>query len=103
MAIDTTIQINNPHEWETPALIAAVTRAQRMVTGDLPPHWESTRVTMHTKGRDRDGMLECMLVHTATHIVPDSCAHNAVRKHEGVVIAVGMIQRPGSDEFEFHS
>lgn len=102
MAIDTTIQINNPHEWETRALIAAVMRAQRMVTGELPPHWRSTKVTAYTSGRDRDGMLECMLIHTA--VVPLTVTIGQLpATQEATVIAVGMIQRPGSDEFEFHS
>lgn len=100
MSTRTEILVQNPHEFEPAALIAAITRAQRMLTGDLPTTWESTKVTIHTNGRDRDGMLECMLVQfaTLTEVLgqfPTVC--------DKLVIAVGMIQRPGSTEFEFHS
>lgn len=100
MAIDTTIRINNPHEFEPEALIAAVKRAQAMLSGDLPEHWHSSAVNIHSNGRDRDGMLECMIVHTAE--IPD-VTRTFSSLQTKVVIAIGMIQRPGSTEFEFHS
>lgn len=100
MAKRTEIVVQNPHEFNPDALTAAVQRAQRLVLGDLPEHWESTRVTIHSNGRDRDGMLECMIVHTAE--VPDVTATFSSLQTK-VVIAIGMIQRPGSTEFEFHS